>query len=93
MKRCVTDSGDRVTFLHKPTVNATYVIPSVRPGSQSFSSGVWNLPIQIGGQEIHDTIDTVADITIISGKVYESLRPKPTIVRTLMLDLQMKEQE
>lgn len=81
MKRCVTDSGDRVTFLHKPTVNATYVIPSVRPGSQSLSSGAWNVPIQIGGQEIHDTIDTVADITIISGKVYESLRPKPTIVR------------
>lgn len=70
-----------MTFSLKPTVNATYVILSVRSGSQSYSSGAWHVPIQIGGQEIHATIDTAADITIISGKVYDSLRPKPTIVR------------
>lgn len=66
---------------HKPAVSATYVIPSVRSESQSFTPRAWYLPIQIGGQEIHAPIDTAADITIISGKVYESLRPKLTIVR------------
>lgn len=61
---------------HKPAVNATYVIPSVRSESQSFTPTprAWYVPIQIGGQEIHAPIDTAADITIISGKVYESLR-------------------
>lgn len=65
---------------HKPAVYATYVIPSVRSESQSFTPPppptprAWYVPIQIGGQEIHAPIDTAADITIISGKVYESLR-------------------
>ncbi|XP_061175911.1 uncharacterized protein LOC133184852 [Saccostrea echinata] len=76
-----SSSANRVTFSETPNVKATYVIPSIMSGSQSIGSGAWRIPIQIGGQQIMATIDTAADITIISGEVYKSLRPQSDIVR------------
>ena len=70
-----------MTFSDSPDIKATYDIPSVRSGSQGLGSGAWRVPLQIGGQQINATIDTAADITIISGEVYRSLRPRPEVVR------------
>jgi hypothetical protein len=51
----------------------------MRSGSQCLHSGAWSIPLQIGGQQTYATIDTAADITILSGEVYKSLRPRPEI--------------
>lgn len=74
------DSANIVTFSNILIVKVTYVIPSVRSGSQGFSSGAWHVPNQIGGQQVI-VIDTAADITIISGEVYKTLMPRPEIIR------------
>lgn len=80
-RRRSSNSANRVTFSDTPNIKATYIIPSIRSGSQGLSAGAWRIPLTIGGQQVKATIDTAADITIISGQVYRSLRPQPEVVK------------
>lgn len=37
--------------------------------------------VEIAGMEMNPTVDTAADITIVSQKVYDSMKSKPHIVK------------
>lgn len=70
----------RVTFAENPSVSAAHVIPSVQSGSQGEGSGAWHVLVGIAGLEVNATVDTAADIPIVSQNVYDSMQPKPHIV-------------
>lgn len=36
--------------------------------------------VEIAGMEVNPTVDTAADITIVSQNIYDSMQPKPNIV-------------
>lgn len=70
----------RVTFAEDPSVSAAHVIPSVQSGNQGDGSGAWHVLVGIAGMDVNATVDTAADITIVSQKVYDCMQPKPHIV-------------
>lgn len=71
---------NRKIFAENPSVNAAHVIPSVRSGNRGENSGAWYIPVEIAGLLVNATVDTAANITIVSQKVYDSMIPKPSIL-------------
>lgn len=63
------------------TVCAAHVIPSVQSGNQCESLWAWHALVEIAGIEVNATVDTAADITIVTQKVYDSMQPKTHIVQ------------
>ena len=53
------------------------VVPSVRAGAQECDESAWHIPVSIHGMVVDAVVDTAAEITIISQRVYKSLKPRP----------------
>ena len=53
------------------------VVPSVRAVAQERGDSAWHIPVNIHGMVVDAVVDTAAEITIISQRVYKSLKPRP----------------
>ena len=68
-----TNYPKRVQFLNKPITITRRVVPSVRAGAKERGENAWHIPVSINGMVVDAMVDTAAEITIISQRVYESL--------------------
>ena len=66
---------------------ARRVVPSVRAGAQERGEGAWRIPESINGMVVDAVVDTSAEITFISQRVYESLKPRPGGVKVMTVRL------
>ena len=82
-----TSDKKSVQFPDQPNTMARRVVPSVRAGAQERGEGVWRIPVSINGMVVEAVVDTSAEITIISQRVYESLKPLPGGVKVMTVRL------
>ena len=66
-----------VKFPNQPITMMRRVVPSVRAGAQECGEKAWHIPVSIHGMVVDAVVDTAAEITIISQRVYISLKPRP----------------
>ena len=66
-----------VKFPNQPITMMRRVVPSVRAGAQECGESVCHIPVSIHGMVVDAVVDTAAEITIISQRVYKSLKPRP----------------
>ena len=66
-----------VKFPNQPITMMRRVVPSVRAGAQECGENAWHIPVSIHGMVVDAVVDTAAEITIISQRVYKSLKPRP----------------
>ena len=75
-----TSDKKRVQFSDKPVTMTRRVVPSVRAGAQERGESAWHMPVSINGMVLDAVVDTAAEITIISQRVHESLKPRPGVL-------------
>ena len=63
-----------VKFPNQPITMMRRVVPSVRAGAQECGESAWHIPVSIHGMVVDAVIDTAAEISIISQRVYKSLK-------------------
>ena len=53
------------------------VVLSVRAGAQERGDSAWQIPVSINSMVVDAVVDVATEITIISQRVYKSLKPRP----------------
>ena len=66
-----------VKFPNQPITMMRRVVPSVRAGTQERGDSAWHMPVSINGKVVDAVVDTAAEITIISQRLFKSLKPRP----------------
>ena len=61
----------------QPITMTRRVVPSVRAGAQERGDSAWQIPVSINSMVVDAVVDIAAEITIISQRVYKSLKPRP----------------
>ena len=72
------DRGRNVHFNERESQVRSIVISKVMSRGKA-----WLVPVKINGFEINAIVDTAAEVTLISNRLYKSLTPRPDVKRKL----------